>query len=363
MKYLLWPFLRVVALVLLVLVTVFGFLRAVLRALTGANQIPPPTSGCLLQFISSPIFSPILFIYLSSARLYLEIIVMDVKLGFAKPEEGLRVAAQTFPENYGYWYMRFFRREAKEEPPAGEAEEPAPEVEVSKAEKHFKVGVQLSGGGRLNEAIGEFNGAIAEYSKAIIVDPLMLAVAYHNRGRAYLHLGQPQQAIEDFNEALRLIPQRRSPQGAVVYLNRGAAYNALGQAERALQDLDEAISLDPQDARAYYNRAASYNALSQFQRALQDFDKAIQLNPHYALAYSSRGVVYKSLGQYQRAIEDYGNAIRLNPELAVAYVNRAFVYTHLNKDSEAERDKDQAVALGFDPTVLRREIEEIKKQR
>lgn len=289
MKYLLWPFLRVAALVLLVLVTVFGFLRAVLRVLTGANQIPPPTSGCLFQFLTLPIFLPILFIYLSSARLYLEIMILDVKLGFAKPEEGLRVAAQAFPEKYGYWYMRFFRTEAKEKPPADEAEESAPEVEVSKAEKHFKRGAQLGDGGRLNEALAEFNEAIAEYSKATIVNPVMLAGAYHGRGGVYLRLGQLQQAIEDFDEALRLTPH------GVVYLYRGIAYDALGQAERALQDLDEAI--------------------------------------------------------------------RLNPELALAYVNRAFVYIRLNKDLEAERDMDRAIALGYDPAVLRREIEEIKKQR
>lgn len=134
MKYFLWPLLRVVALVLLVIVSYFGFLRAALRALTGANQIPPPPFGCLLQFLTLPIFVPIMLIYLASARLYLEIIALDVKLGFAKPEEGLRVAAQTFPENYGYWRTRFLRQETEEEPSAGEAEEPGPEVEVSKAE-------------------------------------------------------------------------------------------------------------------------------------------------------------------------------------------------------------------------------------
>jgi tetratricopeptide (TPR) repeat protein len=66
--------------------------------------------------------------------------------------------------------------------------------------------------------------------------------------------------------------------------------------------------------------------------------------------------------QYQRAIEDYGNAIRLSPELAVAYTNRALVYIRLNKNLETERDMDRAIALDYDPTVLRRDIEEIKKQ-
>ncbi len=109
MRYLLWPFLRLTTLVLLIIVTTTGFFRAVLRALTGANQIPPPTFGCLLQFVTLPIFVPIMLIYFTSARLYLEIMVLDVKFGFAKPEEGLRVAERTFPEKYDYWRARFLR--------------------------------------------------------------------------------------------------------------------------------------------------------------------------------------------------------------------------------------------------------------
>jgi len=106
MKYLFWPFLRLFALVLLVVVTIFGVLRGLLRALSGANQIPPSTSGCLMQVLLMPIFLPIAFVYFVFARLYLEIMVIDVKLGFSKPEEVLRVVANVFPANADYWHKR-----------------------------------------------------------------------------------------------------------------------------------------------------------------------------------------------------------------------------------------------------------------
>jgi len=134
MKYILWPFLRVAALVLLLLLTVSGFLRFALRALTGANQIPPPTLGCLLQFVLLPVFLPIMVIYFTSSRLYLEIMVLDVKLGFAKPEEALRVVAQTAPEGYEHWHMRFFALESDQEPFARQAEELTAKFGVSNAE-------------------------------------------------------------------------------------------------------------------------------------------------------------------------------------------------------------------------------------
>ena len=86
-------------------------------------------------------------------------------------------------------------------------------------------------------------------------------------------------------------------------------------------------------------------------------------NPQYALAYVNRGAASRALGQPQRAIEDYDEAIRLGPQLALAYANRALAYTVLGRDTVAQQDFDLAEELGVDPTLLKAEIEELKKQR
>ena len=99
------------------------------------------------------------------------------------------------------------------------------------------------------------------------------------------------------------------------------------------------------------------------QPAIQEFDEAIRLNPQLAEAYVNRGGTYDNLGQPQRAIQDYDEAIRIDPEFAGAYANRAFAYTGLGKDTEAQQDVERAIALGIDPTFLKQEIEELKKQR
>ena len=91
MRYLLWLPLRVSALILLSIMTVFGFLRALLRGFTRADQTPPSTPGCLMQFILLPIYAPIAAIYLAAFALYRRIIALDVKFGFAKPEEVQRL--------------------------------------------------------------------------------------------------------------------------------------------------------------------------------------------------------------------------------------------------------------------------------
>ena len=102
------------------------------------------------------------------------------------------------------------------------------------------------------------------------------------------------------------------------HYNSGAALQEQGRPEEAIAEYDEAIRLDPQLAKAYYNRTFAYDDLGQYQRAIEDYDEAIRLDPQLAEAYANRGFAYTNLGQHQRAIQ------ALDEELALAYYNRAF---------------------------------------
>ncbi len=64
--------------------------------------------------------------------------------------------------------------------------------------------------------------------------------AYYNRGMVYVHFGQRDRAIKDFDEAIRL-----NPQSAMAYYARGFAHQKLGRMPRANQDFDEAIRINP----------------------------------------------------------------------------------------------------------------------
>ena len=108
----------------------------------------------------------------------------------------------------------------------------------------------------------------------------------------------------------------------------------LGQPERAIEDATEALRLDPFLAEAYVNRGSAYMALGQPQRAIEDATAAIWLNPGLrdygavvpllvlARAHLNRGLAYQDLDQPERAVQDYDEAIRLDPRLAQAYVVR-----------------------------------------
>ncbi|MGH6907325.1 MAG: tetratricopeptide repeat protein [Aestuariivirga sp.] len=70
-----------------------------------------------------------------------------------------------------------------------------------------------------------------------------LGVAYNNRGNAYSNKNEYDLAIADYDKAIAL-----NPEYAEAYNNRGNAYYRKGKYDRAIADYDKAIALNPEDA-------------------------------------------------------------------------------------------------------------------
>ena len=192
--------------------------------------------------------------------------------------------------------------------------------------------------GRALAEKGNTKEAIDQYDEAIKLKPKN-ANAYQARGNAYEKLGQYQQAFAEYNKAVRLEPNDKT------YNSRGLAYYKLGQYREALADHNEAIRLNPDVADAYQARGNAYEKLGQYQQALADYNEAIRLNPDVADVYSNRGTIYFKLGQYQQALVDYNKAIIMKPKSADAYNNRGLAYGKLGQYQQAVDDFNQATSL------------------
>ena len=159
--------------------------------------------------------------------------------------------------------------------------------------------------GNIFKEKGQIYEAVNQYQEAIRLNP-DYAGAYYNRGIAYSKLGQYQLAIESYNEAVR-----RTPDNAFYYNNRGSAYYKLGQYQHAFDDFCLATRFKPDYADAYYNRGVSYSRSNQYQLAIEDFNKAIQLTPDNADAYNNRGIVYFLQGNNEFGCNDAQKACEL----------------------------------------------------
>jgi len=164
-------------------------------------------------------------------------------------------------------------------------------LQPSNGSYHLKRGVTLL-------EIGDLDGAIGDLTLAINV--ILSAAAYHNRGLALAMKGAINEAISDFSDALRLMPDL-----AAAYVGRGNAYAIEGSHDQAIADYSQAIRLRPEDAAAYVARGQVYVALGEIGQAIIDYTSAIQMWPTDPIAYYQRGQALLNQGEREKAITDF----------------------------------------------------------
>ncbi|MFH1057649.1 MAG: tetratricopeptide repeat protein [Pseudomonadota bacterium] len=148
-------------------------------------------------------------------------------------------------------------------------------------------------------------GALDDMNASLAVDDIASGLAARHRGDQSGAIKRFTQAIDSGGLAKENL--------AVAHNNRGNAYDDQGQPDQALKDYDQAIKLDPRLAEAYYNRAFVLYRVGRLQEALDDLDKVVQLLPNLPSAYYNRSVVLESLGQNNRAMSDLQQALGLDP--------------------------------------------------
>ena len=84
---------------------------------------------------------------------------------------------------------------------------------------------------------GDYERAIANYSKAIEIDP-KLPVSYKLRARLYEKKSRYDKAISDYTQAIEL-----NPKDAEAFNKRGLCHFQLGQFEKVCPDLKQACEL------------------------------------------------------------------------------------------------------------------------
>ena len=198
---------------------------------------------------------------------------------------------------------------------------------------------------------------------------------YSVRGQRKYNLNQYDDAVADFDKAIKLYPQK-----ADAYYNRGLAKFRLGDIqathgniekarrfyEAGIEDCTEAIKLNPEDTYAYHNRAGGKFRLGQskanqadvakvqryYQGAIYDWTQVINLNSELADPYNNRGIAKATLGEskiaqgditdaqalYVEAIQDCTQAIRLNPRYTEPYINRGYARFRLGKTKADQGD-------------------------
>jgi len=131
----------------------------------------------------------------------------------------------------------------------------------------------LAARGYARAALGDFNAAIQDYTKALEKDA-GYTPAMFNRGNAYFALHHYDQAIADYTKALEV-----DVKDVNALNNRGAAWFKKGNLQSAMANYSMAIAAAPDDPDLYLNRGKTFEALGEADKAREDFLQVKKLDP------------------------------------------------------------------------------------
>jgi tetratricopeptide (TPR) repeat protein len=235
---------------------------------------------------------------------------------------------------------------------------------------------------------GDVDGAIAEYRKALALNPYY-GESFVNLGVALALKGDLDGAIAQYQQALQIKPDYME-----AHFDLGTALGLKGSLDEAVAQFRKVLELRPDYPRADYNLgkvlllkgdldpamdclakttavsqdplANWYNFGNQFvqerdwQCAIVCYRQATKINPRFADAYANLGVALSQKGETKEALDSWQKALEINP--GQLYVQNNLAWSLATTADASLRNGAKAVALaqqaehlsgGGNPAILR----------
>jgi tetratricopeptide (TPR) repeat protein len=211
--------------------------------------------------------------------------------------------------------------------------------------------------GTIEYKAGRYAAAADAFKRASDANPAV-AGPFIMLGNSQYILGELQQAVGNFEHAVRLGPSPRA------YANLALAYYDQNRLLESLQSYEQALRFDPRNADTHRNIGDVYQRLNRTNEARAEYRRAIALGEEQ-LAVNARDVrmialvalCEAKLGERAGAEAHAAEAVALDTSSLEAWQRSAEVHALLNQPDEALRDLTIAVARGFEPRMARREDE------
>lgn len=150
---------------------------------------------------------------------------------------------------------------------------------------------------------GEFYRALNELKQVLAQDPKNLQV-HTDLGWIYIYTGEIDKAFEEIKILDALDPKYNK-----AYYLRGAAYHKLEQWEDALENYNEALKTEINNPELHYDIANVFLELNFPDAALKEFEIALRIQPETGPYEFGRCIAYRQMKHYAEAIVACRSAI------------------------------------------------------
>ena len=170
-----------------------------------------------------------------------------------------------------------------------------------------------------------------------------LAQALYQRGVGFAAMGNYQNAVRDFSQALKFAPDSTD-----ALYNRGGALTKLGRWDEALADFNAVLKIVPNDPNTFYARAWVQAQRGEDAAAIEDLGRVVAAAPNDQEALLDRGGLNIRAGRYDDAVADFSRLLKLDPKAAAAAYNRGRAHYANGEFKEAAADFALALKLRAD---------------
>jgi adenylate cyclase len=164
----------------------------------------------------------------------------------------------------------------------------------SRAESHILLGI-------IYGVKGEREKAIAEYEKAIDLDPNN-SRGYRYLGNALTLEGRPQEAIPLLKKSMRLSPLSQRNTSECLW-RLGRAYRNMDPYDKALSALKKALNIKPNSFPTHIELTITYIHLGREEEARAAAAEVLRISPRFSLENRKYGFSYKNKADTERDIE------------------------------------------------------------
>ncbi len=199
-------------------------------------------------------------------------------------------------------------------------------------------------------AKGQTDDAISQYQKAIRLKPYYAKV-HNNLGSALAKNGRIDDAISQYEEAIRL-----KPDDANAHNNLGIAFTKQGRTDDAISQFQVAIRLNPDNPKMRDNLGFTVAQKSRIDEVISQYEEAIRLKPNDAETRNNLGIALGNNGRIDDAISQFQETIRLKPDYVRAYYNLGVALARKGRIAAAIRQFQEAIRLQPDYTEARNNL-------
>ncbi len=104
------------------------------------------------------------------------------------------------------------------------------------------------------------------------------------------------------------LPNLALAQSVQSYIDQGIENSQRGRYDQAINDFNGALKLKPRDPALFTYRGVVYYAKGQYDPAMKDFNQALEIDPKFGRAFYQRGMVYENQEKYAQAVEEMKKA-------------------------------------------------------